>query len=418
MPTPKQLLLAKPCLALLLLTGLLLPFAIAASNILLGSLLAVSMLTGAWMQGARSMWQGYPLLTTSLLLYLALMPVGLLWSNDLSWGIHVVSKYWSWLLLPAIVGTLSTAHKQAPAWMLTTVSIGLTLHLFLCVIQWMGLLPGFNAYVSTSDDATGMIGRIGFGLIYGMWSAWLLHTAIRRKGWQRYLGVALVLLSVIMVFLAKGRSGYLVVLILALVIGRKLFGYGIPALRFWGTALCAMLLASVLLWQSETLRHRIQWTISSLEQAQQGDLAHSEPRLSIWYGALLGWKEHPWIGVGTGGFPKLSRQVSQKYGLTYEGKPFATHTHQIYLLALVRWGPVGLLITMVWLGSWIAAGWRGMEVSPYRTLIVASGLALATHGLTSPSLEDYYSSVYGVLLLSIGLAGRIIEADEQEADTA
>ena len=47
-----------------------------------------------------------------------------------------------------------------------------------------------------------------------------------------------------------------------------------------------------------------------------------------------------------------------------------------------------------------------MERSPYNTLVVASGVALAVHGLSAPSLEEYYGSIYGALFLTIGLVGR------------
>ncbi|MDX8408587.1 MAG: O-antigen ligase family protein [Mariprofundales bacterium] len=397
---------------LLCLTGLLLPFSIAASNVVFGLMLLLTLISGQWWQGGLWLRHHYPWLLRAWLGYMALLVLGLLWSPDLQWGLHVLSKYWSWLLVPAMVGLLAARPKKQESVMLFA-SIGLLLHLLLCTMQWFGLLPNLNPGVSSSADATGMLGRIGFGLIYGVWSAWLLHRGLHALGWQRLLCWGIALWAVVMVFLAQGRSGYLIVLLLAALLSRKLLFYHVSRWRFWLSALLVGMLLAVSVWQSDGLRHRVKWTAHSMQQAEQGNFGQSEARLVMWYGALRGWQAHPVLGVGTGGFPSLSKAMAQQYGILYDGRSYAAHPHQMYLLDLARWGPLGLLALVGFFIAWVSIGWRNMEQSPYNTLVVASGVALALHGLSAPSLEEYYGSIYGALFLAIGLAGRVAQASDK-----
>ncbi|MDX8414542.1 MAG: O-antigen ligase family protein [Mariprofundales bacterium] len=404
----------------LLLVSTLLPFTIGLSNAIFGVMLLLSIANKQWWQGALCLQQHYPWLLRAWLVYMSFFITGLAWSPDLQWGLHLLTKQWSWLLIPAILGMLIENQSPTPSrsrveTVTLIVSASLLLHLMLCSLQALGFLTHLNPGVSSTQDATGMLGRIGFGLIYGVWAALLVHWGVQRHGWWRVCCWLLALWAVVMVFLAQGRSGYLIVLVLSILLARKLLFHDISRLKFWLIALLASSIIAVTLWQSGALRHRLQWTLHNVKQVEQGNLNQSEARLVMWYGAWRGWLAHPLMGIGTGGFPKLSQQMAHEYGLQYDGKTFAAHPHQMYLLDLARWGPLGLLALLAFFAAWIAIGWRNMEQSPYNTLIVASGVALAVHGFSAPSLEEYYGSVYGALFLSIGLAGKQIT---QESDRA
>jgi len=405
---------------LLFIVSGLLPFTIGLSNAIFGLILLLSVASKQWWQGLLCLRQQYRWLLRAWLLYMTLFIAGLAWSPDLQWGLHLLTKQWSWLLVPAILGLLIETqsppqqHRRIET-VIWIVSASLLLHLILCSIQALGFLPDLNPGVSSTQDATGMLGRIGFGLIYGIWAALLVHWGVQRHGWWRTSCWLIALWAVAMVFLAQGRSGYLIVLVLSMLLARKLLFHSVPRLKFWLIALLVGCIIAVTLWQSGALRHRLQWTLHNVKQVEQGNLNQSEARLVMWYGAWRGWLAHPIIGVGTGGFPQLSQQMAHEYGLQYDGKTFAAHPHQMYLLDLARWGPLGLLALFALFAAWIAIGWRNMEQSPYNTLIVASGVALAVHGFSAPSLEEYYGSIYGALFLSIGLAGRCIT---QQADRA
>jgi O-antigen ligase len=152
-------------------------------------------------------------------------------------------------------------------------------------------------------------------------------------------------------------------------------------------------------------KDRLIETIQSTQAFEQGDFQHAEVRWSIWYAAWEAWKQAPVLGVGTGGFPEAAHRIKQQHpALQYEGTDYPAHPHNMYLMDLVRWGPAGLLLILLLFWFWFHAdrnrGWQ------YRhgCLVNVSALALCIHGLTAPSLEEYYGSVYAAIYLAVGLA--------------
>jgi len=390
-------------LCLLSLAALAFPFSVAATNITLGTVLGLGLVSGLWWQGAICMWHKYRWLCIAALLYWGLMVLGLAWSGDRTWGMHVLGRQWFWLLLPIVMHVL---HDQL--WQkrfLALLSLGLTAHLVFCVLQMLGYVtvtvPG-----STATDATGHIGHIGFGAVYGMWAGFLLHWGWRHAGVHRIVAWLLAIWAWTMIFLAQGRSGYLVALAILLVILWKqvLRGHG---WRRTGVAVGFILLMIAVL-AMEPGKMRLLETWQGVQAGMHGDISHAEIRWSLWVGAMEVWKAHPVLGVGTGGFPVAAAQIAKKFPELNYGvnkQKLAAHPHNMYLLALTRWGIPGIITLELLLFLWIQAGWRlDWNTSGAASLIVLPGIALAVQGLSAPSLEEHFEDILAVLLLGCGLA--------------
>lgn len=388
---------------LLCTTALILPFSIAVSNILLGAALVIGIATGSWWRGAKSVFQKAETFSIILIAYFSLMLIGLIWSPDVARGAVIISKQWSWLLLPLAMITLDS--KMWRDRFLLFLSIGLGLHLLLCITQLFGVpLPVQAPGGSSSDEPTGLIGRIGFGLLYGMWGAWLIQWGWQREDNWRYPAWGTAGLAFIMIFMAQGRSGYLVAFAVLILMAWRLW---LNRLN-WHLLLSAATAVTVVIMTIIALgpgKERLQWTVESINAVYHGDFQHAEPRWSLWYAAWKGWQDNPLLGVGTGGFPSTAQQIAAAKPELYFGGPSPSHPHQMYLLDLVRWGPAGLLLLVMLLWQWFRMGihreWRGEY---YSSLIALSAVGMAVHGISAPSLEEYYSSIYATLFLATGLA--------------
>ncbi len=396
------------CLAMLTL-----PFSIAASNVLLGSLLALGLLTGLWWQGARAAYRAWPVFFHCWAGYFTLMLLGLLWSRDVHWGLRIFPQYWSWLLLPVLVMLL---QDRVWRWRwIFCLSLALFLQLLACVAQsWGVALPVGNG--SSARDPAGFIGHIGFGLVYGIWACWLMHFAHVYQGARhwRWLARGVALLAIIMVFMVQGRSGYLVVLVLLSFLTWRLYLRTLGWRLLWW-ALPVLLLGAWVFSQGEAAE-RLRFTMHSLISAGQGDFAHSEERVSLMYAGLRVWLEHPWLGGGTGSFPVLAGELQQAYpelGLHYsESGMLPSSPHNFYLMALVRWGPLGLLVVLCLFYQWWSMGMRQSWRYTHGSMLALSAVGVATHAMTSLPFEEYYSSVFSVLWVSGGLAGVMMYARE------
>jgi len=331
-----------------------------------------------------------------------LMILGVFWSNNPQHGWIIVSKQWSWLLIPLLLAVSSQTTSRTR--LLWSLSIGLGLHLLLCLAQSQGIpLPVEAPGGSTPDDPAGLIGHISFGLIYGIWAAWLLHLGWLQHGYRRYALWSVASISSVMVFAAQGRSGYLIIIMLSLVMIWKLWLQHLQPRLIVGIAAALLLVATTI--AMGPARDRIEWTWNSLQSFSHGDFEHAEARISMWYAAWEGWKAHPWFGVGTGGFEQVSIWVATNHpNIRYDGKISAMHPHQMYLMDLVRWGPIGLLLLLLFLSQWIRIGWQANWQQPHHLLMALSGIAIAIHGLSAPSLEEYHASMYCGIFLAIGMA--------------
>ena len=381
-----------------------LPFSIAVANIFFSCTLLMAFVTGAWWQGATTLWQKAKPLSIAWLLYITLMIIGLSWSPDIHRGMVIVSKQWSWLMVPVFI---ATCHSRI--WLnriLLSISIGLTLHLILCLAQSQGMpLPVAAPGGSSTQDPAGLIGHISFGLIYGIWAAWLLHLGYLKNNLFRYALWLLALISVIMVFIVQGRSGYMVVLTLSIVMAWKIWLQHLNIRLL--SSIAALMIITVMIIISGPAKDRIQITVDSLKSFSHGDLQHAEVRISLWYLAWESWKTQPLLGVGTGGFSVAAAPIVKQHpNLNLDNPTGPIHSpHNTYLMELVRWGPMGLIILLFFFGAWIKTGWKlNWHEQPHHILIATSGIALAVHGISSQSIEEYHASVYTALFLSIGLA--------------
>jgi len=398
---------------LLCLVGLVLPFSIAASNILFGILLLLAVFSGVWWQGAKSAFVAWPLFFYAWAAYFSLMLLGLVWSEDLAWGLRIIPQYWGWLLLPMLVYVLRDGLWRRR--FMYALSLGLFLQLLASVAQsWGVVLPVANGSMAT--DPAGFIGHIGFGLIYGIWAAWLIHWAYLHTGermWQ-WLAYSVSAMSFIMIFIVQGRSGYIEATCLLLFIVWRLY------LRQLGWRLVLYLipvfvLMGFLLSQGNALS-RVNFTINSIKAFEQGNFAAAEERVSLMYAGVMVWWQHPFFGAGTGSFPVLAAKLQADHpelGLHYSetvgAKP--SSPHNFYIMMLVRWGVPGLLVLFIILYSWYKRGVTSNWQYPHASMLSLSAIGIAVHAMTSLPFEEYYSTIFGVLWCSAGLAGSIQHAD-------
>jgi len=375
------------------------PFSVAGANIALGSALAIGLINGQFVDGARWIWKNHRALTIAWLVYLTLLPLGLIWSPDRDWGLHIVARQWYWFIIPLSCVVLTIPkHRNT---ILFILSVSLALHLVFCAGQMLEIIH-FTKDGSTATDPTGHIGHIGFGFVYGVWAGWLWHQGMLWQGWRRRGAWAVSAWAIVMVFLAAGRSGYLVVAVLLCFVLWKLL-----RMRPWikvasATLALAMIMAALLMGPGEK---RMAWTWRSIQSMEQGDFKHAEARWSLWYAAVKAWQSHPVAGVGTGGYRTAAEKIKQSHPGLWYGGPAPAHPHNMYLLALSRWGPVGMLAFLVLLALWIRTGWRlDWRQTDAGSFIALPAVAMAVHGLSAPGMEEHFSGILAALLLGAGLA--------------
>ncbi len=398
-----------------LLAGLLIyPFTIAGSNFFFALLLITIILfqRDIFIQGWSVCWQEYRHITIGILLLVGFNIIGSLWSGafiDTDLALHKISKQINWLFIPIIIGLVFINPKlRLQAFIF--LSIGMFLHLIVCTLQDFGVLhiarQGSHLY-----DATGYVGHLGFGFIYGIWAGALLVVAQHLPTKWKYICYALSLYAVITVFLAQGRSGYITTLACLSIVFLKVWFPQCWKLKLF---ILSVLIVALVVFVNlhKPIKTEVENTVAGVSSFLNGDWKNAEIRIKIWAVSLEIWKEHPFFGVGTSGYPDAAKAMLATSNVDYlkidpaKQQVFYGHPHQEFLFALARWGPLGLLALVYLCWNWLRTGWQkdwqSDNINAY--LITASALSIILHGMTEPSLNVRIETVFAIITLGFGMS--------------
>jgi len=187
-----------------------------------------------------------------------------------------------------------------------------------------------------------------------------------QPGWRWFLGGTGVAIFANLIFITPGRSGYLALLLLAVVAAFFLVS---PRVRYLA-ALATALALGVLLFFSPVANQRIRQGVSEINTYDKStELTSMGIRRYMWSNTIKMIEARPLLGVGTGGFAEGYRQqVAGQAG--WQGQPVGD-CHNQYLRVMAEQGVVGLLVFLVLLGSFF----RQPVGMPYR--IIGLGVLLS-----------------------------------------
>jgi len=328
-------------------TFALLPFSSQAANI--GGLLvsALWLLEG----GLKEKWaeiKDNPVAYVSILYFLVLC-LGLLWTADLDWGLHIIKKSRRFLLLPVF---LSVAARNPRVFRRG-------LYVFLgsvfCVVLISygvaaGLIPPWDH--TTPGDPCPFTSHITYTPMLA-WAVYLLFTAALfdsklSKPWKCGLcGIGL--LVAVDLFLTKGVAGY--------VAAFMLFGLLILQWRkniLWPVLAVVLLVSSVWVF-SPSVHKRVNQNIKEFGRYRKGITETAQgrrdgsigPRLVFWENTWQLIKTHPALGVGTGDFPAEYEKIRQERTPDHH-RTDVDQPHNMYLQVLAQTGLPGLGV-FLWL---------------------------------------------------------------------
>lgn len=234
---------------------------------------------------------------------------------------------------------------------------------------------------------------MAFGvLLFGV-LAWKSSSRGAQWGWAAASGLAAgnVLLMV------QGRTGYVVLAGLAMVAFHMYFG--------WRGMVAAVIVLTVTFstaYQvSTSFRDRVDLVATGVAQwsPQTATYDGVTERMEFFYHTVEIIRDHPLMGVGTGGFAQAYAARVHKLGL-----PVPTHPHNQYLLVLVQVGILGLCL-LVWL---FVQQWRSTLLAGDPTYgLIARGLvvAIAISCLFQPSLNDHTEKLFYCLFSGLMYSG-------------
>lgn len=313
-----------------------LPFAIplspAAGSILSGAIFVLWAIEGNFKSKFNQIRSNDVAL--ALLAFLALNVIGLLWTEDLRWGLHMLGKYWKLLMAPVF---LTIARRDHLKYYLASYVL---CHIALVAVSYLGWMGVVHFSSAPPGDPT-PLNHISYNVLLAFAVYILLDALLQEKLTirRRLLFGGLAAAMAADVFLTGGRAGQLGFLGLTVLYFFQLFrGNAAKAIACSAAALLLIVFASYHF--SKTFHARVSLIFQNIEDIRTNPATDVGARLVWWSRSFEIIRAHPLFGVGTGDFPREFRKVNSAHGPSV---PDSVNPHNNYILVLAQFGPIGLV---------------------------------------------------------------------------
>lgn len=365
--------------------GFSLPISVALDNVLLVLLLLAWLATARWREVYRVVRDNPPALCALLLL--VWVALGLAWGEgSLAEGGLYLKKYSDLLLIPILVTVFVDPRDRRRGLLALAAALALTLVLsYLLALGW--LAPG-GVLTGDADNPTVFKRHITQNILMAFAALLFAELALEETARHTRIVWAVLALGAALnvLFLVQGRTGYVVLAVLVL-----WFLYRI--LRWKGVGIAAGILAvafAVAYQASDSFHTRVSLARAQADQWRHGVESHNAvgERFEFYTNTLAIIRDHPLLGVGTGGFVQAYEQRVQGT----EVKP-TRNPHNQYLLTASQGGLIGLaLLLLLLVQLWRCAG--RLPRASDRTLAQGLVLTVAVGSLFNSLLIDHTESLF------------------------
>ncbi|MCE5311731.1 MAG: O-antigen ligase family protein [Nitrospiraceae bacterium] len=281
--------------------------------------------------------------TIPLAAFMILTIIGLLWTNNMTDGLEIVSKSRYWLL--AFVVASSTINEKIFRQYATAFVAGLLILSAFSILTYSGVvstaikLPTIFSGKSITASLFLVLGILFLSFEY----------KLRSQLKHRLIIISLILILFFTLSICGGRIGHVAFILLSpWLIFNMLKDPGILKIALLSIISVALLMAS------PTVQDRASMAVKNV---QDNDINSSIGiRLHMWEGGSKIFIRNPLFGVGTGGYPAAMEHY-KKPGLTKENIT-PKHPHNSYIYIAASYGITGLMIFLWLIYTIIKNGWN------------------------------------------------------------
>ena len=284
-------------------------------------------------------------LMVASILFFSLHIIGLLWTEDLVWGLHILHKMWDFVLFFPILYTI--VKKEYIKYYIYAFLAAIALTEILSYLVWFEVIGEFRkAHI---DNPTPFMSHVSYNPILALAIYLVIHEILFNKELKRLMLGLYSFFSIAMIinmFITGGRAGQVVFFVMIMILILQYF----KRQRIKALIAILLLLPGIFLTAYQTspfFKQRVYSAIDEIVNYDVESVSVFQQLNSSIGGRILftlnSWeiiKENALLGVGTGDFPIEYKKISVKRS---PGGPYATNPHNMYVLILVQLGIVGLL---------------------------------------------------------------------------
>ncbi len=277
------------------------------------------------------------LLIASLIFY-SLHILGMLWTEDVSWGFKMLHKMWYFLLLFPILYTI--AKKVNFNYCVAAFTLAMTITEVLSYLIWFEIIPVFKN--GSVDDPTPFMSHVSYNPILAFTIYIVSHKLFfdKKLGQKMFFLYSFFIITMsINMFITGGRAGQIMYFaMLAILIFQYFNAEKVKSL--FAIMIIIPSIFFVAYQTSELFNERVNLALNDVYTYEANKETSVGKRITYAINSFEIIKQSPIIGYGTGDFPSEYQKVSIKNNTPETPTP--TNPHNMYTLILVQLGVVGL----------------------------------------------------------------------------
>jgi O-antigen ligase len=272
------------------------------------------------------------------ILFFSIHVIGLLWTEDLSWGLHIVHKMWYFIGLFPILYTI--VRKDYIKYYIYAFLLAISFTEVLSYLIWLELVEPFKN--ATVNNPTPFMSHISYNPILAFTIYLVLHEILFNKkltNLEFAFYSFFVISMTINMFITGGRAGQVGFFVMLSILVFQFF----DKQRIKSLLVIFIMIPSIFIGAyqfSDLFKERVDLVIIEFKDVDR-DVHHTSTGLRINFAlnSLEVIKQNLIIGVGTGDFPSEYKKINQ---INTPALPNATNPHNMYTLITVQLGLIGL----------------------------------------------------------------------------
>jgi O-antigen ligase len=321
---------------LLIALAFLMPLTVSGANTIVVIIVSLWLLSGDYKSKYNQIMSSR-LMIASIVFY-CLHIIGMIWTEDLERGLHILHKMWYFLLLFPIL--FNIVQRKYINYYLSAFLLAIALTEIASYLVWFEFVEPFKN--ATVENPTPFMSHISYNPILAFAIYIVLHEIFFNKklsnlafSFYSFFAISMT----INMFITGGRAGQVAFFVMLSILIFQIF----DKQRIKSLLVILIMIPSIFItaYQSSDLfKERIDKVITeSYYYSDESSKTSVGSRINFALNSLEVIKKNPIIGIGTGDFPVEYRKINQ---INTPQLPNTTNPHNMYTLVLMQLGLVGL----------------------------------------------------------------------------
>ena len=322
---------------LLIMLAFLMPLTVSGANTIVVLICFTWLLSGNYKIKAKNIISSKVMIAS--LMFYSVHLLGMIWTEDIKWGFHILHKMWYFLLFLPIL--FDIVKKEYVKYYISSFLLAISFTEIVSYLVWFELIDPFKN--ATVENPTPFMSHITYNPVLAFAIYLVLHEVFFNKNLSKFYFFVYSFFAATMsinMFITGGRAGQVMYFVAIIILIFQFFN----TQKIKALLAVAFLLPSIffIAYQTSPLfEKRVYLALNNISEYISQDQTYTSVgiRLTFAKNSWIAFKDHPILGAGTGDFPSKYRQINE---IESPSHPYATNPHNMYMLVLVQSGLIGL----------------------------------------------------------------------------